>query len=173
MADTKPKFKFKKPKGSLKKKQLRRDSDENDAHVQTPSAESTPQDHDEPSALDKIRDLEKRRRLFSKNRGVDASNLGKATLRQSADSDDDNVDAPAVQNRDLEERLKGTFDKGKLAGSNDMGGDDEGGILAKKHKRAMEEYIKSNLREQPVTDSSSGNDNNNGEGGFKYSARNL
>ena len=169
MADTKPKFKFKKPKGSLKKKQLRRDSDENDAHVQTPSAESTHQDHDEPSALDKIRDLEKRRRLFSKNRGVDASDLGKATLpRQSADMDDDNVDAPAVQNRDLEERLKGTFDKGKLAGSNDMSGDDEGGILAKKHKRAMEEYIKSNLREQPVTDSSSGNKNNNGE--FKTSA---
>lgn len=168
MADIKPKFKFKKPKSSPKKKQLRRDSD--DAQDADASEASVQQDEEEPSAIDKIRDLERRRKLFSKNRGVDAANLGKATLLGKANSDEEDVDAPAaVKNKDLEERLKGTFDKGKLAGSNDMGGDDEGGILAKKHKKAMEEYIKSNLQEQQP-DVSNGASDTNGEGEFKTSA---
>ena len=53
--------------------------------------------------------------------------------------------AMTTKNKDLEERLKGTFAGGKLAGSNDMGGDEDGGILAKKHKLAMEDFIQKNL----------------------------
>ena len=159
MTDIKPKFKFKKPKGAaLKKKRLRRDSDDGAQDVNAPDpipsanqVTSEADEGEEPSALDKIREVERRRKLFStRNRGVDALNLGKQTLRRkSTDSDDDEEEA-VVGNKDLEERLKGTFDKGKLAGSNDMGGDVEGGILAKKHKKAMEEYIESNLQEQPA-----------------------
>ena len=159
MTETKAKFKFKKPKGAaLKKKRLRRDSDDDAQDVNapdpTPSSNQVTSEADEaeePSALDKIREVERRRKLFStRNRGVDALNLGKQTLRRkSADSDGDDEEVVAG-NKDLEERLRGTFDKGKLAGSNDMGGDVEGGVLAKKHKKAMEDYIKSNLQEQPA-----------------------
>lgn len=173
MADIKPKFKFKKPKGI--KKQLRRDSEDDSSNLQNdPSADKIdPSLHEEESALDKIRDLERRRKLLSsKNRGVDAANLGKQTLRHKSSDSDDGGEAAVVKIQDLEERLKGTFSEGKLAGSNDMGGDDEGGILAKKHKRAMEEYIQSNLQDQP-TASASGNGSasaGNDEGGFKSSA---
>lgn len=160
MADVKPKFKFKKPKAaSLKKRRIRRDSDDaqdvnNDDVGHNLSADrvtSNIDDTEEPSALDKIRQVERRRKLLlSRNRGVDAANLGKQTLRHKSTASDDDEEVAVVGNKDLEERLKGTFSEGKLAGSNDMGGDVEGGILAKKHKKAMEEYIKNNLHEQPV-----------------------
>ena len=154
MADYKPKFKFKKPKGGMKKKQLRRDSDEDAHDVQKADTISSGNDvstnndeNEEPSALDKIKEVERRRKLFStRNRGVDAANLGKQVLRQKAVDSDEDDDEAVVKNKDLEERLKGTFSEGKLAGSNDMGGDIEGGIIAKKHKRAMEDFIKSNLQ---------------------------
>jgi hypothetical protein len=174
MTDIKPKFKFKKPKGT--KKQLRRDAEDESHDLQNdPSAKNNNEssvDGEEESALDKIRDLERRRKLLSsKNRGVDAANLGKQTLRhKSTDSDDEGEEVAAVKNKDLEERLKGTFSEGKLAGSNDMGGDDEGGILAKKHKRAMEEYIKSNLQDQPSASGNGSASASDEEGGFKSSA---
>jgi len=170
MADVKPKFKFKKPKAaSLKKRRIRRDSDDaQDANDDTAgdntSADqvtSNQEDTEEPSALDKIRQVGRRRKiLLSRNRGVDAANLGKQTLRhKSTAASDDDEEVVAAGNKDLEERLKGTFSEGKLAGSNDMGGDVEGGILAKKHKKAMEEYIKSNLHEQPVERTASASNN--------------
>lgn len=107
-------------------------------------------------ALDTILAVGRRKKLLgNRNRGVDAANHFKATTTKSTDSKITNVDkaltaaVSAAQSKDLEERLKGTFSEGKLAGSNDMGGgneDDEGGVLAKKHKRAMEEFIQQHLQ---------------------------
>ena len=123
-------------------------------------------EEEEPSALDAIRAVERRRKLLgARNRGVDLHNLGKQTTKASLskakeeESDQAAAAAAAVQNKDLEERLKGNFAGGKLAGSNDMGGDDEGGILAKKHRKAMEEFIQQNLNTQE-----GGGDNNNNNG---------
>ncbi|KAL3786012.1 hypothetical protein HJC23_001409 [Cyclotella cryptica] len=160
------------------KKQLRRDQDDAAQGPSAPSsADSIPSAddvtattndvQDEASALEKILAVERRRKLlFGRNRGVDAANLGKHTLRRKdseAGDDEDGNDA-MVRNRDLEERLKGTFSEGKLAGSNDMGGDDEGGILAKKHKRAMEEFIRSNLQTIVPTENGAESNDNEEEG---------
>ncbi|KAL7540135.1 hypothetical protein ACHAXR_009900, partial [Thalassiosira sp. AJA248-18] len=113
---------------------------------------------DEPSAINTILAVERRRKLLGtgqrNRRGVDAANLGKHTLKRkiavassTAKDELENAESSA-RNKDLEERLKGTFAGGKLAGSNDMGGDNEGGILEKKHRKAMEEFIQENIAAQ-------------------------
>lgn len=119
-------------------------------------------EEEEPSSLSTILAVDRRRKLLrAGNRGVDAANLGKPTLKTKPNTESDEGDATeiAAGNQDLEERLKGTFAGGKLAGSNDMGGDDEGGILAKKHKKAMEEFIQSNMTSKDSTQND-GNDAN-------------
>ncbi|KAL9180758.1 hypothetical protein ACHAXT_011211 [Thalassiosira profunda] len=161
-----PTIKFKKrSKASLKKKRLRRADDaagggvkvEDDAKVTVEDGASADGSSDDdgggPSALDAILATERRRKLLGRSRGVDAAELAKASKKEIATNDED-ADETAG-NKDLEERLKGAFAGGKLAGSNDMGGDDEGGVLAKKHRRAMEEFIQQNLKEKE-------GDNNNG-----------
>lgn len=190
MTDCKPKFKFKKPSSvSLKKKHLRRDQDDaaQDVYNSAPSARSSADslpsaddvaaatsnqgDEDEASALDKILAVERRRKLlFGRNRGVDAANLGKQQLRRknSEGGEDQDGSNAMVRNKDLEERLKGTFSEGKLAGSNDMGGDDEGGILAKKHKRAMEEFIRTNLQTVLPTDGGGETKIHDEQGTYKF-----
>lgn len=160
MTDSHPKFKFK--KRSIKKKRLRR-ADADDGAVTTDptdgAAVKVEDDHAAPnkdeggkeeqpySALGKILAAERRRKLLGVGRGargIDAADLGrKAPRRPGAESSEES--ARAAPRKDPEERLKVDFAGGKLAGSNDMGGDDEGGILAKKHRRAMEDYIAKNL----------------------------
>ncbi|KAL3816791.1 hypothetical protein ACHAXA_001529 [Cyclostephanos tholiformis] len=75
-------------------------------------------------------------------------------------------------NGELEDRLRGrTFAMGKLAGSNDMGGgDEEGGILAKKHRRAMEEFIRENLRGEGGVDAVDGGGDESEEGKVEVGA---
>ena len=154
MTDTslqKPKFKFKK-RNIKKQKQLRKAIDDEDSSAPNGAPENkinndTVNDTNEQydgGALGAILAVERRRKLFNtKNRGVDSTHLLKASPKITEDST--TITEP-VKNKDLEERLKGTFSEGKLAGSNDMGGDEEGGILAKKHKRAMEEFIQKKLQ---------------------------
>jgi hypothetical protein len=130
------------------------------------------EDGDGDGAIDAILAAERRRKLLgSRNhRGVDASRLGRADATSTTggrrrlgavamtttdgeggrmsevDREANATTTTANNDADLDERLRGrTFAMGKLAGSNDMGGDDEGGILAKKHRRAMEEFIRKNL----------------------------
>jgi len=136
------------------------------------------EEEEEPSALHTILAVERRRKLLGggRNRGVDLMNLGKHTLRATPKEGSDTGEASAAlaaaaggvsQNKDLEERLKVNFAGGKLAGSNDMGGDDEGGILAKKHRKAMEDYIASNLTSKEggaAADSSATGNNASSEG---------
>jgi len=173
MADVQPKFKFKKrSKASIKKKQLRNSKVEEDnttndnvvkkegkADVENINTTATAindnnnEEEEEPSALTAIMAVERRRKLLgNRNRGVDTANLGKKSTKQTAITINDTsatADDTATQNnnKDLDERLNKSFAGGKLAGSNDMGGDDEDGILAKKHRLAMESYIKDNLNE--------------------------
>ncbi|EJK60953.1 hypothetical protein THAOC_18625, partial [Thalassiosira oceanica] len=144
-----PKFKFKK-RAAKKKRQLRSKSadeeeggnkaDEGAAHA------AAGEDEEGGSALDAIMAVERRRRLLGgRSRGVDAKSLAKkAVARQS--SDDGEADGKAKQKQGLDDLKQ--FAGGKGAGTNDMGGDDDDGILAKKHKQAMEEYIQSNLTEK-------------------------
>mmetsp|Transcript_8885 Transcript_8885/g.14661 ORF Transcript_8885/g.14661 Transcript_8885/m.14661 type:complete len:449 (-) Transcript_8885:2-1348(-) len=152
MTDTQqqPKIKFK--KRNIKKKQLRKSSvptDDTAADSEHKSNDVPTENIDEEEgALTTILAVDRRRKLFNnRNRGIDSTHLlkpSKSITTAATTADDTNVDTN--KNKDLEERLKGTFSEGKLAGSNDMGGDDEGGILAKKHKRAMEEFIQQNLQ---------------------------
>ena len=170
MADVQPKFKFKKrSKASIKKKQLRNSKVEDDnttddnvvkkqkadaENINTTTAidDNNKDEEEEPSALTAIMAVERRRKLLgNRNRGVDTANLGKntitkhTTLNNTETTEDDTT--TQNNNKDLDERLNKSFAGGKLAGSNDMGGDDEDGILAKKHRLAMESYIKDNLNE--------------------------
>ena len=167
MADVKPKFKFKKrSKASIKKKQLRNSKVEDDnttndnvvkkqskADVEnintTTAIGDNKEEDDEPSALTAIMTVERRRKLLgNRNRGVDTANLGKNTIKHTTLNNETIADDTIQNNnKDLDERLNKSFAGGKLAGSNDMGGDDEDGILAKKHRLAMETYIKDNLNE--------------------------
>jgi len=149
MTDTQqpPKIKFK--KRNIKKKQLR--------------GNNKAVDDSEEGALNTILAVERRRKLLNnRNRGVDSAILLKASkLTTTTDNNKTSITTTSAvdNNKDLEERLKGTFSAGKLAGSNDMGGHDEGGILAKKHKLAMEEFIQSNLQHtlgKTTTESSNG-----------------
>eukprot|EP00579_Thalassiosira_antarctica_P022513 CAMPEP_0201988612 /NCGR_PEP_ID=MMETSP0904-20121228/92419_1 /ASSEMBLY_ACC=CAM_ASM_000553 /TAXON_ID=420261 /ORGANISM="Thalassiosira antarctica, Strain CCMP982" /LENGTH=512 /DNA_ID=CAMNT_0048542793 /DNA_START=70 /DNA_END=1605 /DNA_ORIENTATION=+ len=123
---------------------------------------------EEPSALTTIFAVERRRKILGRNnRGVDLTNLGKNTVRKNhhnatTPNKEESSEDPLMQNKDLEERLKVNFAGGKLAGSNDMGGDDEGGILAKKHRMAMEDFIQSNLSSTQEGGGASGSGTNNG-----------
>eukprot|EP00574_Skeletonema_japonicum_P008639 CAMPEP_0201729996 /NCGR_PEP_ID=MMETSP0593-20130828/20753_1 /ASSEMBLY_ACC=CAM_ASM_000672 /TAXON_ID=267983 /ORGANISM="Skeletonema japonicum, Strain CCMP2506" /LENGTH=462 /DNA_ID=CAMNT_0048222445 /DNA_START=40 /DNA_END=1424 /DNA_ORIENTATION=+ len=161
-----PKIKFK--KRNIKKKQLRKSTqniDDSAAAATTNNSNGDASnkygfkdsnrdidDEDEEGALHTILAVDRRRKLLNyRNRGVDSTHLLKAskstaTATNTTTNDDDATNVDTNKNKDLEERLKGTFSEGKLAGSNDMGGDDEGGILAKKHRRAMEEFIQKNLQ---------------------------
>ena len=175
MADTqqqkRPKIKFK--KRNIKKKQLRKavaDNNDNDDDFTAAAAAAAAgtnsenksndalkqynnnhdeEEEEEEGALTAILAVERRRKLLNnRNRGVDSANLLKAS-NKSTDNNKSTTNAATsnADNKDLEERLKGNFSIGKLAGSNDMGGgDDDGGILARKHKLAMEEFIQSNLQ---------------------------
>lgn len=132
-------------------------------------------DDEDSSTLHKIRAVERRKKLLGTgkigSRGMNAASLLQGhgsnandtfhkRIKKSKHVDYDGTDKDAkksgsAKNKDLEERLKGTFAGGKLAGSNDMGGDEDGGILAKKHKLAMEEFIRKNLQEGQEKGSSS------------------
>lgn len=173
MTDTEqqPKIKFKK-RNINKKKHLRKvaAAQTTNTHNDTAAADSAQQksndipaenieEEEEEGALSTILAVDRRRKLLNnRNRGVDSTHLLKpiksliTTATNTTDDDTTTNHADMNKNKDLEERLKGTFSEGKLAGSNDMGGDDEGGILAKKHKKAMEEYIQQNLQSAGVTD---------------------
>ena len=174
MADSQPKFKFKKrSKASLKKKQLRNNKiieDTENNHVEKEKVGNDDDHHneveDEPSALHTIMAVEKRRKLLSnRNRGVDASTLGKQTIATTKhESSETTAHNNTTQNEDLDERLNKSFAGGKLAGSNDMGGDDDGGILAKKHRLAMESYVEQNLNNEK---DANGNNNESDEKGNK------
>ena len=167
-----PKIKFKK-RNIIKKKHLRKvaaaaqtttthnddtaaDSEQHKSNNDIP-AENIDEEKEE-GALTTILAVDRRRKLLNnRNRGVDSTHLLKpikSSITTATNTTDDNTttNVDTNKNKDLEERLKGTFSEGKLAGSNDMGGDDEGGILAKKHKKAMEEYIEQNLQGAGVTE---------------------
>ena len=141
-----PKFKFKK-RAAKKKKQLRIRSDEEEGEKATEGVAHAAAGEDEGeggSALDAIMAVERRRRLLGgRNRGVDAKSLAKSARQSSDDGEGDGGGGRQKQGLDDLKQFAG----GKGAGTNDMGGDDDDGILAKKHKQAMEEYIQSNLTE--------------------------
>lgn len=64
-----------------------------------------------------------------------------------------------------------TFAWGKLAGSNDKGGDDgDGWVLAKKHRGAMEEFIQKNLTDRRDEEKGSNGDGRNDDGNNNYVA---
>mmetsp|Transcript_32670 Transcript_32670/g.66679 ORF Transcript_32670/g.66679 Transcript_32670/m.66679 type:complete len:442 (-) Transcript_32670:4387-5712(-) len=165
MADTQqqPKIKFK--KRNIKKKQLRK-ADPTASENNSNDAIKDINNDEEEGALTAILAVDRRRKLFNhRNRGVDSAHLLKPTKSTKTSADETTVDTN--KNKDLEERLKGNFSEGKLAGSNDMGGDEEGGILAKKHRRAMEDFIQQNLQGGGggVTAQSNGEDATDGNGG--------
>jgi len=133
-------------------------------------------DDEDSSTLHKIRAMERRKKLLGTgrigSRGMNAASLLQGHGSNANDTfhkrikksklvenyngtDKDAKKSGSAKNKDLEELLKGTFAGGKLAGSNDMGGDEDGGILAKKHKLAMEEFIRKNLQQGQEKSSSS------------------
>ena len=151
MTDSQPKFKFKK-RSKTSKKNLRKTDDDikNNVDEGTNSKieddnncapSSVEEEEDEgPSALNTILAVERRRKLLDKrNRGVDTATLGKQTTKQTFTTNNTESETTIpinnTQNKEFDQRLQMSFAGGKLAGSNDMGGDDEGGILAKKHKQ--------------------------------------
>jgi len=153
MTDTQqhPKIKFK--KRNIKKKQLRKAQTAADVAATTDSENNSNEaikdnnNEEEEGALTAILAVDRRRKLFNnRNRGVDSAHLLKPTKSTKTTGDETTTTVDTTKNKDLEERLKGNFSEGKLAGSNDMGGDEEGGILAKKHRRAMEDFIQQNLQ---------------------------
>ena len=189
MTDSQPKFKFKK-RSKTSKKNIRKTTDDDTTHaaknkvdeegtnikkIEAGNNNGTPpsvevEEEEEPSALNTILAVERRRKLLDKrNRGVDTATLGKhtttkhlaATSTNNTESETTATPINNAQNKDFDQRLQMSFAGGKLAGSNDMGGDDEGGILAKKHRLAMEDYIKQNLNEKDGGVDTS--NNNNGE----------
>ena len=182
MTDSQPKFKFKK-RSKTSKKNLRKTDDDTKNNVgegtnskieddNNGAPSSVEEEEDEgPSALNTILAVERRRKLLDKrNRGVDTATLGKQTTKQAfstnnTESETTTTPITNTQNKDFDQRLQMSFAGGKLAGSNDMGGDDEGGILAKKHKLAMEDYIKQNLNAKDGGVGTTINNNNGEENG--------
>ena len=174
MTDTQqqPKIKFK--KRNIKKKQLRKAGPTADDVATTDSENNSNEaikdndNEEEEGALTAILAVDRRRKLFNnRNRGVDSAHLLKPTKSVKTSADETTTTVDNNKNKDLEERLKGNFSEGKLARSNDMGGDEEGGILDKKHRRAMEDFIQQNLQGGGggVTAQSNGEDATDGNGG--------
>lgn len=105
---------------------------------------------EESSAMDAILQAKKKRKLLNAvqyRRGLDAAETLKAPSSLSAvDPEETSVKTP-VPNKDLKERLKGTFSEG--AGFDANSGE---GVMDQKHKSAMEEFVREKLgskEEQP------------------------
>lgn len=129
---------FKKKK--IKAKGLRKtrvDGDEEGASGETANGGAP----EEASTMDAILQAKKKRKLLQSvqyKRGLDAAATMQAPVIRA--SVDDDQQQPAVQNKDLEERLKGSFSGG--TGGDFSSGD---GVMERKHKSAMEEFIQQNL----------------------------
>ncbi|KAL7549701.1 hypothetical protein ACHAWF_012959 [Thalassiosira exigua] len=157
------------------------------ASADPPAAATASDDDDDDdddgdgSALEAVLAAERRRKLLGsgRGRGVDASKLGKDARRSRPTSaggakggidGDGGEEEDGDRNKDLEDRLEVTFAGGKLAGTNDMGGGDGGGVLATKHRKAMEEFIRRNLGEDGAAAGGAGEANDSSEGGAKNPA---
>ena len=133
------------------------------------------EDEEESGTLTAIHAIERRRKLLARSHGIDTKSLNKSKIMTHRNNDMYNNDedgglgglssmndGPSTTGR-LGTR---TFGVGQLAGSNDMGGDGSndrdgggggGGLLEKKHRLAMEEFIRTNLtvgKEQSGSDGS-------------------
>jgi len=111
--------------------------------------------------LELIQAVKKRRKLksFQKvNRGgtdsvsLLVSHSNQAIERENDEGNGDNERDALVReaNKDLRKRLEGNFlsNKGAFGNQNDNDGDEEGGILGRKHKIAMEEFIRERMKEK-------------------------
>mmetsp|Transcript_1560 Transcript_1560/g.2226 ORF Transcript_1560/g.2226 Transcript_1560/m.2226 type:complete len:398 (+) Transcript_1560:68-1261(+) len=109
------------------------------------------------STLDKIRAIKKSRKLKS---FVRTQVSIKKVKRDNNDHDqeDDNEAIEKEANKDLKERLDGTFASTKLGGGGgyDDDDDEDGGILRKKHKLAMEQYITNQMEDRKMAADKSG-----------------
>ena len=100
-------------------------------------------DNGGPSALGAILSARQRRRALLSATGRDKGGTDAAALLVSRKRDvvHQDEEGPQVANKDLAERLQGTFAGG---GSGNDGGSGVG-VLERKHKQAMEEYINKKL----------------------------
>jgi hypothetical protein len=104
-------------------------------------ARSEDDDTSSQSAMNAIQETRKKRKLLNEvqyKRGLDATlNATSSSIATTTPSSESN------QQEDLTERLKGTF-SGGTGGDANSG---EGGVLQRKHKDAMEEFIRLNLEQ--------------------------
>jgi len=114
-----------------------------------------------PSTLEKIRAIKKTRKLKSYVRTQ--VSIKKAKMENNHNRDEENEDEAIEKeaNKDLKDRLDGTFASTKLGGGGgyDDEDDEDGGVLRKKHKLAMEQYISSQMKDgKAATDKDVTND---------------
>lgn len=130
------------------------------------------EEEEESGTLTAILAIERRRKLLARSRGIDTASLNKSKMTHRNidvynNDEDGGLDTgmpsgggggiSSSSKNDIGETTTGrlgtrTFGVGQLAGSNDMGGDGKdrdggggGGLLEKKHRLAMEEFIRNNL----------------------------
>ena len=132
------------------------------------------EEDEESGTLTAILAIERRRKLLARSRGINTASLNKSKMTHRNNDvynnyEDGGLDSTigmpsggeggisSSSKNDIGETTTGrlgtrTFGVGQLAGSNDMGGDGKdrdggggGGLLEKKHRLAMEEFIRNNL----------------------------
>jgi hypothetical protein len=131
-------FKKKKIKAKERLRKTRVDDEEDEASA-APTSGETNGAQEETSAMEAILQVKKKRKLLQSvqfKRGLDAA----ATIQAPVIAAGDDEPHQAGQNKDLEERLKGSFSGG-------TGGDfsSGNGVMERKHKAAMEEFIRQHL----------------------------
>ncbi len=118
------------------------------------------------STLDRIQAIKKTRKLKSFVR----TQVSIKKAKSNHDRDEENKDEAIVKeaNKDLKDRLDGTFASTRLGGGGgyDDDDDEDGGVLRKKHKLAMEQYISNQMKDgkTPANNKNNDDDSNSQNG---------
>lgn len=157
----KPLFKKVKKKKQFKKRKI--DDDDDDAKVEPDTNKNNNEatsnndyaangEKSEISEIEKIQSIKKARKFKNQFRSQMVAKKIKLRKLKDADGDQEEEDHQVAEaNRELKHRLEGNF---AITGKSTN--DEEGNVLTKKHKSAMEQYIQSQMKQD-----------NDGDGGNK------
>ncbi|GFH62160.1 hypothetical protein CTEN210_18636 [Chaetoceros tenuissimus] len=163
----KPLFKKVKKKKQFKKRKI--DDDDEDTKVEPNTNknndEATSNNDDaangeqpQISEIEKIQSLKKARKIKNQLRSQMVAKKIKLRKLKEADGDQEEEDPQVAEaNRELKHRLEGNF---AITGKSTN--DEEGNVLTKKHKLAMEQYIQSQMKQE----------DDDGDGGKKSAEEN-
>mmetsp|Transcript_26685 Transcript_26685/g.31053 ORF Transcript_26685/g.31053 Transcript_26685/m.31053 type:complete len:466 (-) Transcript_26685:76-1473(-) len=127
------------------------DSLGNSLQKQTNNSAAIDNENEETSTIEKIQSVKKTRKLKSMMRTqiIKRKNSTRKERKETGDRDDEEELIQKEANKDLKDRLEGTFASTKLGrGGDDDDDDDDGNVLRKKHRLAMEQYIQSQIEDK-------------------------